>query len=181
MPNNKILLITADFYKRNSVVNLNLDSEIIHPFITKAQNMNIERVLGTNLFDTVLEQVRVGSLETRIITLLEDYIQPALVEWVTYTALPYYNYKFTNKAVVRKSSENSESSSLNEINYLRNDTRDDAEYLSQRITKFLETNESTYPEYKSGNDDCDDITPVKNNFFSGIYLKNDNNCDEDYR
>ena len=96
MPTNKILLMTADYYKRNSVVNLNVDDELIHPQIIKAQNLNIERVLGTNLFDVLIAEVTSGTVSARMITLLEDYIQPALVEWVTYSSILYFNYKIIN-------------------------------------------------------------------------------------
>ena len=171
MPNNKVLLITADYYKRNSVVNLNVDENMIHPQIIKAQNLNIERVLGTNLFDALLAEVESGTVTARMVTLLEDYIQPALVEWVTYAGLLYFNYKITNKAVVKKSSDNSEASDLNEINFLRSDIRDDAEYLTDRLVKFLCSNEATYPEYSTGNSEDDDIHPSKKSFFGGIYLK----------
>ena len=171
MPNNKILLMSTDYYKRNSVVNLNVDSELLKPQIIKAQNMNIERILGSNLFNVVLSAVESSTVTARLVTLLEDYIQPALIEWTTYTALPYLNYKITNKSVSKKSSDNSESSSMNEINFLRQDIRDDAEYLSERMTKFLEANLETYTEYDNGNTECNDIKPSKNNFFSSIYLK----------
>ena len=170
MPTNKVLMLSADYYKRNSVVNLNVDEELLHPQIIKAQNMNIERVLGSDLFNIVLAEITAQTYTARITTLLEDYIQPALVEWITYTTLPYLNYKFTNKSVSKKSSDNSEPSELNEINFLRQDIRDDAEYLSERMTKFLEANLTVYPEYNNGNTECDDIKPSKLNFVSGIYL-----------
>ena len=57
MPTNKVLMLSADYYKRNSVVNLNVDEEILHPQIIKAQNMNIERVLGSDLFNIVLAEI----------------------------------------------------------------------------------------------------------------------------
>jgi len=170
MPNTKILMVTADYYKRNSVTNLNVDDEYIIPHIIKAQ-IHIERVLGSNLFNLVGSEITSGTVNPRIVTLLENYIQPALVEWVTYISLPYYNFKITNKAVSKKSSDNSEPASLQEINFLRQDIRDDAEYLSDRMTKFLQTNLSTYPEYATGNGDYDDIKPSKKNFFGGIFLQ----------
>ena len=163
-------MLTADYYKRNTVVNLNVDEELLHPQIIKAQNVRIEKILGTNLFNVVLAEINAQTYTARITTLLEDYIQPALVEWITYTALPYLNYKLTNKSVSKKSSDNSEPSELNEINYLRQNIRDDAEYYSERTTKFLESNKDIYPEYINGNDDCDDIKPSKLNFISSIYL-----------
>ena len=162
--------MTADYYKRNSVVNLNVDDELIHPQIIKAQNLNIERVLGTNLFDVLIAEVTSGTVSARMITLLEDYIQPALVEWVTYSSILYFNYKITNKAVVKKSSDNSEASSLNEVNFLRQSIRDDAEYYTDRLAKYLCANEVLFPEYIEGNINDDDIVPSKKSFFGGIYL-----------
>ena len=178
MPQNKVLMMTADYYKKNSVVNLNVDEELIIPHIIKAQNLHIERILGTNLFNTLVNEIETSSVSVRMKTLLEDYIQPALVEWVTYVSLPYFNYKITNKSISKKSSDNSEPSELNEVNFIRQDIRDDAEYLSSRITKFLEANLSTYPEYNTGNVDCDDIIPSKKNFTFGVYLPGrDLDCD----
>ena len=171
MPTNKILLMTADYYKRNSVVNLNVDDSLINPQIIKAQNLNIERVLGSDLFNLLLSEVEAQSVSARMVTLLEDYIQPALVEWVTYAGLLYFNYKVTNKAVLKKSSDNSEASDLNEVNYLRQDVRDDAEYYTDRLVKFLCANDTVYPEYEDGNTEDDDIKPSKKSFFGGIYLK----------
>ena len=162
--------MTADYYKRNSVVQLNVDEELIHPQIIKAQNLNIERVLGTNLFDVLLSEVSTGTVSARMVSLLEDYIQPALVEWVTYSGLLYFNYKITNKAVVKKSSDNSEASSLNEVNFLRQSVRDDAEYYTDRLAKYLCANEVLYPEYIEGNINDNDISPSKKSFFGGIYL-----------
>lgn len=162
--------MTADYYKRNSVVNLNVDDELIHPQIIKAQNLNIERVLGTNLFDVLISEVTSGTVSARMVTLLEDYIQPALVEWVTYSSILYFNYKITNKAVVKKSSDNSEASSLNEVNFLRQSIRDDAEYYTDRLAKYLCANEVLFPEYIEGNINDDDIAPSKKSFFGGIYL-----------
>ena len=162
--------MTADYYKRNSVVNLNVDDELIHPQIIKAQNLNIERVLGTNLFDVLISEVTSGTVSDRMVTLLEDYIQPALVEWVTYSSILYFNYKITNKAVVKKSSDNSEASSLNEVNFLRQSIRDDAEYYTDRLAKYLCANEVLFPEYIEGNINDDDIVPSKKSFFGGIYL-----------
>ena len=125
MPNNQIMMMSMNYFKRNSVVNLNVDDELIQPHIIKAQNMNIERILGTELFKRVNTDITNVTVTGDIKTLLEDYIQPALVEWTLYTALPYLNYKVTNKAISKKSSDNSDYSELNEVNYLRADIRND--------------------------------------------------------
>ena len=177
---NDILFMTTDYYKRNSVINLNVDDELVIPHIKKAQNMWIEKIVGTKLFDVIIAEIRAGSVSSRIDTLLRDYIQPVLVEYTTYVALPFLNYKITNKSVSKKYSENSDYSELNEINYLRAQIRNDAEYLADRVSKFLMADSGqVYPEYYEGVSSCDEISPSRKNFFGGIYLTGPDldNCD----
>lgn len=187
MPNNNTLLMSADYYKRNSMINLNVDDELIIPNIIKAQNMWIEKILGTNLFDAVIDEVKTGNVSARIKKILENYIQPVLIEYTTYVSLPYLNYKLTNKSIAKKSSDNSEPAELNEVNYFRSAVRNDAEYLANRLTKFLQADSGVvYPEYYAGIDSVDKIQPSRKNFFGGIYLpgadSNNNDCDfcDDY-
>ena len=95
MPTKDILMMTTDYYKRNTVVNLNVDNELIIPHIITAQNKWIEKMLGTNLFNIVKSEIRSGTVSTRIKDLIEEYIQPTLVHYVTYDALPFFNFKIT--------------------------------------------------------------------------------------
>ena len=187
MPTKDILFMTTDYYKRNTVVNLNVDDELIVPHIIKAQNKWVEKILGTNLFNIVKSEISSGTVSARIKTLIEDYIQPTLVQYVTYDALPFFNFKITNKSISKKFSDNSDYAELNEVNYLRGLVRDDAEYMAERLTKFLMADEGkVYPEYINGNDEIDEIRPSRQNFHFGIYLnggtvyKDDcNYCDDD--
>lgn len=179
MPTKDILMMTTDYYKRNTVVNLNVDNELIIPHIITAQNKWIEKMLGTNLFNIVKSEIRSGTVSTRIKDLIEEYIQPTLVHYVTYDALPFFNFKITNKSVSKKFSDNSDYAELNEVNYLRGLVRDNAEYMADRLTKFLlEDNGVTYPEYINGNDAVDEIRPSRQNFHFGIYLSG-NDCGSD--
>ena len=165
-----VLFISETFLKDNTLLHENIDFKYLRPVVLMCQDIHIQHKIGTTLYDELKAQITASSLTTANETLLEDYIQPALVEWVTYSSILYFNYKITNKAVVKKSSDNSEASSLNEVNFLRQSIRDDAEYYTDRLAKYLCANEVLFPEYIEGNINDDDIVPSKKSFFGGIYL-----------
>ena len=162
--------MSIQYYRDNTIANGNIDSELLKPAIIKAQNMHIERLLGTTLFDKVISDIDNNTVSGNTKILLDSYIQPTLLEWTTYEALPWLNYKLTNKAVSKKNSDNSDYSELSEVGWLMSNVRDDAEYLSRRLVDYLCANEELFPEYKTGNDDEDDIKPTSDTYFSGFIL-----------
>ena len=169
MATNKVLFLSVDYLRDNTVINGNVDSEILEPYILLAQNVHIEAVVGTKLYNSIIANIEADTLAGVDKTLVDDYIQPALVQWSLYEALPFINYKLTNKSIATKSSDNSEAVELDELHYLRTAVRDVAEYMSERATKYLKANETLYPLYYD-NVECDEIKPNKTNYFSGIIL-----------
>ena len=166
MPTNKVLFFSVDYLRDNTVINGNLDSEILEPFILMAQNIHIEQSLGTQLYNDIVTNI--GSLSADYVTLMDNYIHPALLQWSLYESLPFINYKLTNKAISTKSSDNSDPIELNELHYLRTSVKDVAEYLSERLTQFLKANTSTYPKFLENGSQCDDISPEFDNYQCGI-------------
>ena len=177
MPTNKTLFVTADYIRDNTVIQGNVSTELIEPFIVTAQNVRIESIIGTGLFNDLITNIIANTITGNNKILLDDYIQPCLKEWVVYAALPFINYKLTNKAVSTKDSENSTSAELSEVIYLRTDVRNTAEYMSQRVTDYLKANPTLFPLYQNSGTGCDTIRPNSSNYFNGIFLEDDNNCD----
>ena len=169
MATNKVLFLSVDYLRDNTVINGNVDSEILEPFIVNAQNVHIETIVGTKLYNSIIASIEADTLAGVDKTLIDDYIQPALIQWALYEALPFINYKLTNKSIATKSSDNSEAVALDELHYLRTAVRDVAEYMSERATMYLKANETLYPLYYD-NVECDEIKPNKTNYFSGIIL-----------
>jgi len=171
-----ILFITTEYLKTNTAIDDNIDNSILTPYITQAQKIHIEPILGTVLYKKLQADITAGSVTGVYKTLLDDYIQNTLAYWTMYDSLPFLNYKVTNKSIVTKGSETSAAIGLDELRYLHANIRDNAEYLSQRITKYLVTNQSSFSEYRS-NSEIDEIRPNSTSYFSGIYLGNGSNND----
>lgn len=175
---NDILFISTDYLKQNSVINDNVDDELLIPSIVKSQDLYIERILGTDLMNKLKSDITGGSVTGNYKILLDDYVQKTVREWATYEATISLNWKYTNKAISQKSSENSEPSAVSDITYLREQIRNTAEYYGSRLTAYLCANSSLFPEYTSNNDD-DDIRPTHDNFFNGMYIPNGGGCNCD--
>lgn len=180
MSTNSVLMISTQFLKNNTVINENVDDELLEPFIVTAQNIRIERVLGSDLFNNIVSNIENNAVSGINKTILDNYLQPALTQWTLYEALPYILFKLTNKSISKKDSENSVSADLSEMQYLRKNVRDVAEYLDQRFIEFLEEewNNGNLPLYRGGNSNLDDIRPTTSTYFNGMYLGDGrNDCD----
>ena len=169
MATNKVLFLSVDYLRDNTVINGDVDSELLEPFIMLAQNVHIEAVVGTKLYNSIIADIEADTLTGVDKDLVDNYLQPALVQWSLYEALPFINYKLTNKSIATKNSDNSDPVQLDELHYLRTNVRDVAEYMSERATKFLKNNTDLYPLFLE-NYECDEIKPNKSNYYSGIIL-----------
>ena len=169
MATNKVLFLSVDYLRDNTVINGDVDSELLEPFIMLAQNVHIETVVGSKLYNSIIADIEADTLTGVDKDLVDNYLQPALVQWSLYEALPFINYKLTNKSIATKNSDNSDPVQLDELHYLRTNVRDVAEYMSERATKFLKNNTDLYPLFLE-NYECDEIKPNKSNYYSGIIL-----------
>jgi hypothetical protein len=168
---NKAKFITFEYLVKYTVVDENVDANLIEPFILQAQDINIQTVIGNTLYVRLMNDIiTTGTSTGQYLTLLTDYIQPAQAQWAIYHSLPFLNYKLTNKAISEKNSAESTPTSLETTQYLRNTIRDNAEFLSTRIREYIVNNQTLFPEYFSPQLNLMSIKPQVNNYFGGVYL-----------
>lgn len=165
-----VLFIDEQYFKDFSIVNDNTDMKILTPTIEKVQDMRILPILGTALYNEIKTQINADDLSTENQTLLEEYVQKAMLWWVLYECPPVFVYRFMNKGVMKKSSDNSSSADLAEINFLMDRFKNDAEWYSERITLFLCQNSADYPLYNNPGSGADTIAPNASNFETPFFL-----------
>lgn len=165
-----ILFLTEQYIKDNTIIDPNVDMKVLRVAIVDAQEKYIHPLLGTALYEQLESQIDSGTVSTLNGTLLRDYVQKALKFWTLFQSVDVLTFKFTNKTVGKKNSENTESASLEEIARLMEKWRDDAEWWSERTTKFLKQNPSDYPLYLTPGNGIDTIHPNGDNFTCSIYL-----------
>jgi hypothetical protein len=168
----RVLFISESYVKDNTVLDENVDAKLLRNVIEDVQRIKFEQYLGTDLYNDFKTEIAADpdlSGNALYKTLLQEYIQPCLKHWVVFECCDYLVFKFRNKGVVKQNSENSQSLLLDEVQYLKDQSRIKAEFLAKRLVEYLCDNEDTYPKYND-NGDSSDLQPTKNTYFSGIYL-----------
>ena len=163
------LYISSTRLKKDSAIGGSVDANLIMPYILLAQDMNILPILGTDLDAKLKSDIQGGSLTGAYKTLVETYIQPALVQFAFVSLVPYLRLRFVNKAVVvMGATDQSSSASYEDLEPLMNTATDAAEFYRQRCIDYLRNNSSSFPEYTSNTGA--DLDPTTRNYYAGINL-----------
>ena len=162
------LFISRTDLVKNSIIDGNTDTDKFIQFIRIAQEIEIQNYLGTDLYNKISADIISGTLTGDYLNLVNDYVQPMLIWWAQVSYLPYAAYQIKNGGVFKHTSENSESVSKSEVDYLVGKARDTAEYYTRRFIDYMSFNSSTFPEYNSNSDS--DVYPDKDSLFNGWVL-----------
>ena len=165
----RVLLTSTYRLKRSTPIAENVDDDLLNPYIFKAQEVHIQQILGTDLYNRIMNDVISNSINGAYATLLNDYITPCLIEWTFYEVMPFISLKITNKTIGRGNAEYLAEGDLNDLKYLRQTVRDLAEFYGSRVIGYLKQYSNSFPEYNT-NSGLDKIIPNSSSYFSGIYL-----------
>lgn len=165
------IFITEDYLKENSVINGNVDFKYILANLKTVEDMYIQTIIGTNLYRELNSQITNGTVTALNSTLIEEYIQPTMIYYLL-AEMPYdMTYKWENKGIMKKSSENSAPIELNEIEKLAAKKLQTARFYAQRLIDYLCANKELYPAYFTTTGEIDEMKPVDSMYsYGGIYL-----------
>ena len=166
----EIAIISEELLKANSpITNDTVITEFV-PYVSIAQSIYIEPVLGAPLMDELKLQIEENSL-TPLNSKLILKIAPSLAYFTSYQALPFHWAKIVNKGITIKESENSKGVALNDISQLRRWLRNDAELLLKLLVRYLHKHKDEYPLWRPDKK-CGSISGADDGSFeTGIYLK----------
>lgn len=177
----KVMLLSEATLKENSVLQDNVDMKVVTPTIYHVQNFYILPILGTSLFNEIIDQVRVNNVSALNKTLLDLYITPCMIWYTRAELLIHMTYKMFNKAVGVQNADNMNPASLDELIYIKNEATNNAQEYAQRLTKYLLANEDQYPLFlNQPNVEIDTFLAKMNNYNSGMVLDGDGCCEGQY-
>ena len=167
------LFINRTDLVKNSILDGNVDTDKFIQFIKVAQQIDIQNLLGTDLYNKISADITSGAsggtgLTGNYLNLVNNYIQPTLIWFAQMNYIPFAAYSITNKGVLKGTSEQSETVNKNEVDYLVAKAREYANYYSTRLVDHLVFNSDLFPEYNTSSDD--DISPDTDTTFKGIVL-----------
>jgi len=171
------LFISETKLKDSTAINLNVDVNLLLPYIRQAQKLYVEPKLGTQLTEKLKALIDSGDLGLIINkdykTLVDEYIGDMLPNWAFYHAIPFLRFKIENGNIYSKTSENGTPMSTEESQHLREEVSNTAQYYTERMIEYICNNTSLFPEYSTNSGA--DINPDRNAYYNGMNLDKPNN------
>ena len=167
------LWIGQDYLIRHSVIDDNTEYDKITPVIELVQDKYILPLLGTSLYNTIETHIlayvnSATTIPTAYKTLIDNYILKMMVHYIMYESSPTFKFRYANKGIMTNSSDNGQPIPTNDMEYLMNIWKTNGEMYGDRMIKYLNYNNSTYPTYN--NNTGADIFPERNAYDVDIYL-----------
>ena len=153
------LFISRTDLVKNSILDGNVDTDKFIQFIKISQEIHIQNYLGSKLYDKIYADIIAGTLAGDYLALVTDYLQPMLIHYAMMDYLPFAAYQIKNGGVFKHNSENSETVSKDEIDFLTKKQRNFAEYYTRRFIDYICFNSNKFPEYNNNTET--DIYPDK--------------------
>ena len=172
-----VLFISEDKLKDSTAINLNVDVNLLLPYVRQAQKLYVETKLGTDLNQKLKDLIVAGTLgdvaNAAYKTLIDDYIGDMLPNWAFYHAIPFLRFKIENGNIYSKTSETGNSLSTDEAQHLREEVRNTAEYYTERLIDYICNNNTLFPEYNTNTGA--DVDPDRNAYYNGMNLERPQN------
>ena len=168
-----VLFISEDKLKDSTAINLNVDVNLLLPYVRQAQKLYVETKLGTDLNQKLKDLIVAGTLSlpanAAYKTLIDDYIGDMLPNWAFYHAIPFLRFKIENGNIYSKTSETGSALSTDEAQHLREEVRNTAEYYTERLIDYICNNNTLFPEYNTNTGA--DVDPDRNAYYNGMNLE----------
>lgn len=162
------LFISTARLKKDSALGGSVDNDLLLPYILMAQDRYILPALGTDLYDKLISDIQGNTLTGNYLTLLQTYIQPALVQFAFATVLPFLRLRIVNNSVVTMNTEQGSSASHSDLKPIISASENMGEFYRERLIDYISNNTGLFPEYSTNTGA--DLSPTTANYYAGLNL-----------
>jgi len=167
-----VLFISEAKLKDSTSMSLNVDVDLLLPFVRQAQKLYVETKLGTDLTTKLKNEIIAGTLAGAYQTLVDTYIGDMLPNFALYHAIPFLRFKIENGNIYSKTSETGNALSTEEAQALRSEVLNTGEYYMERMIEYVTNNLALFPEYSTNSGA--DVNPDRNAYYAGLNLERPN-------
>jgi len=170
-----VLLISEVKLKNFTNINKNVDMDVLKAEVQIAQDIDLQTILGTKFYNHLLSQVSAtgNTFNADETTLVNDYIQPFLVQQAYFQAIPHLMYRTMNRGIVEGTMESATSVSIDTMKYLRTIQKQRADFYMTRLQDYLliGRGQNKFPDYVSQSTIDGMIPDRSQKYNNGIFLR----------
>lgn len=169
-----VLLISEVKLKAFSQINKNVDVDLLKSEVQVAQDIDLQTILGTKFYNHLLSQVSAtgNTFNADETTLVNDYIQPFLIQTAYFNAMPGIMYRSMNRGIVEGTMENAASVDINTFKYLRTIQKQRSDFYMTRLQDYLliGRGQNKFPDYVTQSTIDGMIPDRSQKYNNGIFL-----------
>jgi len=133
-------------------LNDSVDSALIKNAVREAQDIGLQRIIGTNLYNKILSDIDADTLTGAYKTLVDDYIQDYLLYAAYYEALfAIFVRPRNNGLLTPQGGENSATVDRTMFDAKRQSVQNKSEYYAERLTNYIAEEQASFPELNTNN------------------------------
>jgi hypothetical protein len=169
-----VLLISETKLKNFTNINKNVDMDVLKAEIQIAQDIDLQTILGTLFYNHLLSQVSStgNTFNADETTLVNDYIQPFLIQQAYFQCIPQLMYRTMNRGIVEGIMENATSVDIETMKYLRTIQKQRADFYMTRLQDYLliGRGQNKFPQYNTQSSIDGMIPDRSQKYNNGIFL-----------
>lgn len=173
---NGVILVSETKIKNFTNINRNVDMDILKAEILISQQIDLQTILGTKFYNHLLSQVTAtgNTFNADETILVNEYIQPFLIQQAYYSAIPHIFARTMNNGIVTGQMENAASVDLATMQYLRGVQKQRADFYMTRLQDYLliGNGANKFPDYTTQSTKDGMIPDRSQKYMNGISLKN---------
>lgn len=125
----------------------NIDTDKLTPFIKIAQDIHIQGLLGTKLYDKILNGIEDGTISTAYEDFTIKYVKPVLIHYAVADLLAFHAYSVDNGGIFKHSSDTGEVVTKDEVDKIVKKQRDIGDHYRSFLVRHLQLHPENFPEY----------------------------------
>ena len=145
-----VLLISEDTLRSNSELSDNIWGKNVLPAIRTSQDIALQGFIGSCLYEKLLDLVADGSIQDQenvaYKDLLDDFVQPFLIEQVLADITPIVESKLANLGVYKSRTDYADNVPASEVERFQYRHIVNADFYAKRMQNFLKAHRDAYPE-----------------------------------
>ena len=133
-------------------VNDMLDTALIKNAIREAQDIHLQRIIGTKLYDKILSDINGDTLAGVYKTLVDYYLQDFLLYAAYYESLEAIYIRPRNNGLLTPTGgENSIEVDRSLYNVKRQSVENKMEFYAEKLSQYISEEEASFPELNTNN------------------------------
>lgn len=166
-----VLLADSDYIKAYTFLNGSIGEDYLRVAMYTAQEKWIRPYLGDSLYKAIQDRIVAGTVTGNYATLLNDYVKLPFAWFSVLEYLPNALVKIDNSGLVQRTSDDTAPASMSDLSLLTSQSRDNGEFLRQKMVDYLCANSNLFPEFTDNV--WPEKSPIHKNFSqSGMTVSN---------